>query len=96
MDGFHVWQAVHLRLVNYFICSLSLGEKKAINYIREKALSTALFTIEVLNLPKGKPIDQLRGALWTHFQKVVNFIVSTNSLNFAGRERRQKTKHSCN
>lgn len=50
--------------------SLSISEKKAIKNVRRKALSTGIYTIEVMNLPTNMTQDELRGALWDHFQRV--------------------------
>lgn len=82
MDGVHVLSAFWFRSwINNFASSLSISEKKAINYIRERSFSSALFTVEVLNLPTGKSFDQLRAALWSHFQKVSHFPIALPKTN---------------
>mmetsp|Transcript_9202 Transcript_9202/g.10359 ORF Transcript_9202/g.10359 Transcript_9202/m.10359 type:complete len:1049 (-) Transcript_9202:179-3325(-) len=56
----------------WMIISLSISEDKAIRNLRKKSLTSGIFTVEVMNLPRKANAEELRGALWDHFEKAVN------------------------
>lgn len=58
----------------YMVMNLKLSGTKAINNIVSNSLSANALTIEVTNLPKDKPKEELIGELWTHYERYYNTV----------------------
>lgn len=64
----------------YMIFNLNLSGTKAINNIISNSLSANALTIEVTNLPKDKPKEQLIGELWTHYETYFNTVYKAKQM----------------
>lgn len=56
----------------YMMMNLKVSGQKTIDNIMANSLSANSLTIEVTNLPKDKPKEQLIAMLWTHYEKYYN------------------------